>query len=143
MSLASISLKVKSNNSVGLTLTVKFNKNLIKSFVLTEEVQNFYYEFDNSPSSHCLEIEINGKLPDHTVLNKHGEIVKDAVAEIFDLKLSGIDVGDVFYHKSVYFHNYNGSAKPTVNQFYKTAGCNGIINFNFCTPVYLWLYENI
>jgi hypothetical protein len=143
MSLTSISLNVKSNDSVGLQLTVKFNNILIQSFVLTEEVQNFYHEFDNSPSSHSLEIEIKGKRPDHSVLNEHGEIVKDVVAEIFDLKLANIDIGDVFYYKSVYFHNYNGSTKPTVNQFYKTVGCNGIIKFNFYSPVYLWLYENM
>lgn len=143
MSLTSISLNVKSNDSVGLQLTVKLNNTLIQSFVLTEEVQNFYHELDNSPSSHSLEIEIKGKRPDHTVLNKHGEIIKDAVVEIFDLKLSDIDVGDVFYHKSLYFHDYNGSAEPTVGQFYKTVGCNGIIKFNFYTPVYLWLYDNM
>jgi hypothetical protein len=142
MSLTSISLNVKSNDSVGLQLTVKFNNTLIQSLVLTEEVQNFYHEFDNSSSSHSLEIEIIGKKSDHTVLNEHGEIVKDVVVEIFDLKLANIDIGDVFYHKSVYFHNYNGSSKSTVNQFYKTAGCNGTIKFNFYTPAYLWLYEN-
>jgi hypothetical protein len=143
MSNASISLKVRSNTSAGLQLNLKFNNSLVKSFMLTDKVQEFCYEFDNSPSNHVMEFEIANKLPSFTKLNECDQIVEDIVAEIFDIKLSDIKVDDEFYQHCVYFHDYNGTTKPTIDHFYRFAGCNGTIKFEFYTPVYLWLYDNI
>lgn len=143
MTIAHISLNVKSNVPADLRLHLKFNGSLIQSFVLTDEIQHFYHEFDNTSLAHSLEIELANKLPEHTKTNIHNEIIEDVFAEIFDIKLSGIDISHVFYGQSLYFHDYNGATKPVVGQFYRQVGCNGKIKFDFFTPVYLWLYENI
>jgi hypothetical protein len=140
---ANISLIAKSNVSADLKLDFRFDDLPIWSTTLTDQVQNFYHEFDDAPAPHRFEIELSNKNREQTKINEHHEIVEDVFAEILDVKISGIDLGHVFYGQSLYYHDYNGTTGPVVGQFFQRLGCNGIVKFNFYTPAYVWLFENI
>jgi len=120
-----------------------FDNILIQSMPLTTETQCFRHEFDDSTTSHRFEIKLSNKLPSQCKVNHLGEIVEDVWAEIKNFSMSDIPLGQVFYGKSLYFHDYNGASKPTVGQFYEKIGCNGTVRFDFTTPVYAWLIENL
>jgi len=140
MTTASISLNAKSNISSDLKLDFKFDGTHVASMTLTDSIQNFYHEFDDSPNNHLFEIELSNKRPEQTKVNQNNEIIEDVLAEIFDVKLSNIDLGQVFYGHSIYYYN---NPKPVVGQFFHQLGCNGVIKFKFYTPAYVWLIENI
>jgi hypothetical protein len=140
---ASISFNAKSNITAGLKLEMMLDGVLIDSIDLTENTQSWIWHFDDACAEHQFEIVLSNKLPHHTVLDQDNQIIQDVVAEIFDVKISDIDLGPVFYHHSLYYHNSNGWSKPVVTQFFRSLGCNGLVKFNFTTPAYAWLMENI
>jgi hypothetical protein len=142
MTTASISLTAKSNKNAELMLDFKFNNELIESFVLTEQPQQFKHEFDDSMANHKFEIVLSNKHAEQTKLDQHGQIIDDVFAEVYDVKINEIEVGDIFYGHSMYFHDFNGYSKPVAGQFFRTLGCNGIVKFEFSTPGYVWLMEN-
>jgi hypothetical protein len=137
MTIASISLNVRSNVNADLQMDFKFDDVYLTSMTLTDIIQPFRHEFDDSPSAHKFEIVMSGKLPEWTKLDANGNIIEDVFAEIFDVKISEIPLGQVFYGQSTYFyHNRLG-------QFYRQLGCNGVVTFNFYCPAYAWLMENL
>lgn len=140
---ASITFSARSNVSAELKLDIKFDSVLVQSLTLTEQAQHWTWLFDDAPADHVLEIELSNKLPHHTVLDHNGDIVQDVMAEIYDVKLSGIDFTSVFYNQSLYTHNSNGWGKSVTTQFFQTLGCNGTVRFAFTTPAWVWLMENV
>jgi hypothetical protein len=142
MTKAWISLEANSN-APGLRLKFRFDNVLIQTMELTDEPQHLYHEFDDVAASHRLEIELSNKLPEHTKIDQYGEIIEDALVQIKKIAISDIELGQVFYGQSLYFHDHNGSSKPVVGQFYEKMGCNGVVRFDFSSPVYSWLIENL
>ena len=140
---ASISLTARSNTDAGLKLDFQFDNKLIESFTLSSQPQQFTYEFDDSPANHRFEIVLSNKRAEQTKVDQHGQITEDVFAEIYEVKISGIDLGQVFYGQSLYFHDNNGYSKPVTGQFFRQLGCNGTVRFDFFTPAYVWLMENI
>ena len=96
---------------------------------------------DNTERKLC--IVISGKTPEHTQIDEQGNIVKDVVVNISNFTIDEIDVGQLFNEKSVYTHDFNGTQPEIQDTFYGAAGCNGTISFEFSTPIYLWLLENM
>jgi hypothetical protein len=142
MTTASISLTAKSNKNSELRLDFKFNNKLIESFVLSEQPQQFKHEFDDSVANHIFEIVLSNKRAEQTKVDKHGQIIEDVFAEVYDVKINEIEIGQVFYGQSLYFHDNNSYSKPVIGQFFRQLGCNGIVKFEFSTPGYVWLMEN-
>ena len=142
MTTASISLTAKSNKNSELRLEFKLNNELIESFVLTEQPQQFNHEFDDSMANHKFEIVLSNKRAEQTKLDQHGQIIEDVFAEVYDVKINNIEIGQVFYGQSLYFHDFNGNSKPVIGQFFRQLGCNGTVQFEFNTPGYVWLMEN-
>lgn len=140
---ASISFSARSNVTAGLKIDIKFDSVLVQSLTLTEQAQHWTWLFDDAAGEHVLEIEMSNKLPNHTVIDVNGQIVTDVLAEIYDVKLSGIDFTSVFYDQSIYTHDSNGWSKPVTTQFFQSLGCNGTVRFAFTTPAWVWLMENV
>jgi hypothetical protein len=132
-----------STNCPGLRLDLRFDGVFLKNMVLTEEVQRLHHEFDDFAAAHRLEIELSNKLPPLAGKHQADPPIEDAVAVIKNVSISGIELGQIFYGQSMYFHDYNGSSNPTVGQFYENMGCNGTVRFDFASPVYAWLIENL
>jgi hypothetical protein len=129
---------------LGLFLRVKLDEEIIYDSQLGMDGTEIVHEFDDSvEKSRTLSIEISGKDPQHTKLNDQGEIVDDLVANIQGFKLDNIELGHVFFEKCQYHHDFNGTDDAIVDTFWGTMGCNGRVEFQFSSPLYLWLLENM
>jgi hypothetical protein len=103
----------------------------------------FTHDISDDDGKHRLCIVVSGKTPDHTKVDEAGNIVKDAIFQISAVNIDGIDVNQLFLDKCVYVHNFNGTQPEIKDTFHGVAGCNGTITFEFSTPIYLWLLENM
>ena len=129
-----------------LGLIVRFNSQVIyHSDDLPQAAQEICYEFeDNSETSYVLEIELTGKLPEHTQINADGDIIQDRVIKITDMVIDDIKLEYLVTEVTEYHHDENGTRDSVVlDKFYGDMGCNGVARFKFHSPVYLWLLENL
>jgi hypothetical protein len=92
---------------------------------------------------HELRIVMKHKTADHTEVNETGEIVRDVMLIISDVKFDEIELGQVFVEKTTYVHDFNGSQPLVEDKFFGDMGCNGTVSLKFSTPSYLWLLENM
>lgn len=138
-----MSLAVRATGD-NLCLQVKLNNQTKFNQVLSTDTESISFDFDDSGnSSNVLEIVMSGKLPEHTVLGNSGLIIADRVIEINAVTIDDIELGQLFLDKTVYTHNFNGSAAETQDRFFGTMGCNGTLRWEFTSPVYQWLLENL
>jgi hypothetical protein len=98
---------------------------------------------DEDEKKHELRVIISGKTQEHTWVDEAGNIVKDSTLRISNVVIDDLDVNQLFLDKCVYTHDFNGTQSEIADTFHSTAGCNGTISFEFATPVYLWLLENM
>lgn len=127
-----------------LHLEVKLDNQTKFSKILSTEPESIEFDFvDGSDDAHVMEIILSGKKQDHTVIDNAGSIVSDRIVEISDVSLDGIQLGQLFLDKTTYTHDFNGTAEKIQDQFFGTMGCNGSVHFEFTSPVYLWLLENM
>ena len=103
----------------------------------------FVHDISDDDGEHQLRIVISGKTADHTRLDEAGNILKDATFQISAVTIDGIDVNQLFLDRCVYTHDFNGTQSEIADTFHGIAGCNGTITFEFSTPIYLWLLENM
>jgi hypothetical protein len=101
------------------------------------------FDLEDDDGKHELRIVLKNKLPQHTKINAEGNIEQDAVINIESFKFDEISVDQVVQEQAVYYHNFNGSAAETQEQFFGIMGCNGTLSLKFTTPIYLWLLENM
>ena len=98
---------------------------------------------DNNQGSRCVEIHVSGKTQNDTKIDSNGNIVKDSLIKINNIQIHDVPIDHVFYSRSTYCHDFNGTADSVTVKFTEFAGCNGYIKFDFSSPVYLWLLENV
>lgn len=98
---------------------------------------------DADDQEYELKFVLKNKTQDHTTVDEAGNILKDSVVEIKNIKFDEIELGHMFYEQAVYKHDFNGNGPATEEKFYGTLGCNGTVSLKFTTPVYLWLLENL
>jgi hypothetical protein len=113
---------------------------------LTTHVINtidFKYNMPDSDGDHCLEFIMKNKTTSHTQIDTDGNIVKDACLSISNVAFDEIELKQIFIDKAVYTHNFNGTQDQVKDKFYGEMGCNGSVKFEFSTPMYLWLLENM
>jgi hypothetical protein len=116
------------------------------AFYTNDHVQDLChveYELDDNDHIHKLQIVMSGKTADHTIIDNNNNITKDATLEISAVSIDGIDINQLFLGKCVYTHDFNGTQPEIADTFHGTIGCNGTINFEFTTPFFLWLLENM
>jgi len=111
--------------------------NVVELAVVSVEVE------DADDVEHELKFVLKNKTQEHTTVDESGNILKDSVVEIKNIKFDGIELGHMFYEQAVYNHNFNGNGPETTDKFYGTMGCNGSVVLKFTTPMYLWLLENM
>ena len=129
--------------SVPLGVEIWLDSNKFYDTDWVRESAEITHEFPDSDSEHEIKFVLKNKLPDHTICDDQGNIVKDALIEIKNLKLDDIELGELFYSKSQYTHNFNGNGADTTEPYMGSMGCNGTVSFKFSSPVYLWLLENM
>ena len=98
---------------------------------------------DDDEGQHCLRWVMLGKTNEHTKIDESGYIVKDALLLISDVEFDDIKLGHTFNELATYQHNFNGNGADVTEPFNNSMGCNGTVSFEFSTPFYLWLLENM
>jgi hypothetical protein len=129
--------------SAKLGIRVWLNHAVIYENTHVQEPYHFSHNISDADSEHHLDIELFGKLPQHTIINHAGEIIKDATVKIENIEFDGIDITQIVSYLAEYHHDFNGTQAPTVSKFYDLLGCNGHVKFKFTTPIYMWLLENM
>ena len=107
-----------------------------------DRIVHFSHVLTEDDAEHELRIVMKHKTPDHTELDDAGNIIRDAMLTVSDVKFDEIALGKVFLDKSVYTHDFNGSGESVQDQFFGDMGCNGTVSLKFSTPAYLWLLEH-
>jgi hypothetical protein len=118
------------------------NTVLMKNHHVQEKIA-FEYDINDDDGEHKLQIVLTGKTTDHTRVDADGNIIKDATLTISNIVIDDININQLFLDKCVYTHDFNGTQPEIVDTFHGIAGCNGTISFEFSTPIYLWLLENM
>lgn len=127
-----------------LGVEIWVNDQQLFNYEQVTETQPVHYEFnDDVEQAYQLKIVIKNKTDEYTEVSAAGEIIKDSLLDINNFKLDDIDIDQIVRTKAVYRHDFNGSGQFVDDQFYNTVGCNGAITFEFATPGYLWLLENM
>ena len=108
-----------------------------------QEKISFSHDIIDDDGEHKLRVVISGKTSDHTQVDEDGDIVKDATLQISNVVIDELDINQLFLEKCVYTHNFNDTQPEINDTFHGVAGCNGTITFEFSTPIYLWLLENM
>jgi len=98
---------------------------------------------DTDISAHCLTIQLTNKTEAHCEVNDRGDIVKDTVVTLHSIMFDDVDITDIMRHISRYQHDFNGTGQFTEQPLTGTMGCNGTVTFDFTSPVYLWILENM
>jgi len=139
-----ISFDVETSNSeCPLSIQVWLNDSLLLDHPHVQEKIAFAHDMSDDDGEHQLRIVLLGKTADHTQVDEAGNIIKDATLQISTVTIDGIDINQLFLEKCVYTHDFNGTQPEIEDTFHGTAGCNGTIVFEFTTPIYLWLLENM
>ena len=137
------SFNVKSTGKP-LDLEVKLDNIIIHDLTIDSEITPVTIELDDDvEADHCLEIILKNKTPEHTTVDENDNIVEDSELVFSDITVDEIDIEELLYFQAKYSHNFNGSGELTEENFYGTIGCNGTVEINLQTPIYLWLLENL
>lgn len=127
------------NNDIVLDIVV--NGINIFSSTACVETQTINYEIDDTPNSHSVQITISGKTQQHTIIDNQGNIESDIFFNLTRIEFDEINVSEIFcLGNECYTHSFNDSTVNTfVDEFYGVMGCNGTVDIQFETPIYLWL----
>jgi hypothetical protein len=97
-------------------------------------------------------INRSGKSKGQTVVNEKGDILKDQLLHIKDIEIDDINIGALVY-EAVYTPNYpepwakqQRQAGVRLQESFRnvtTMGHDGEWRFNFASPFYMWLLENL
>jgi len=90
-----------------------------------DRIVHFSHVLEEDNAEHELRIVMKHKTPDHTELDDAGNIIRDAMLSISDIKFDEIALGQVLLNKAVYTHDFNGSQPPVDDKFFGDLGCNG------------------
>lgn len=136
-----------SNSDPAVPLVLKIYIDGVNVETLAPVPADYYFESTVEDSEiaqdHVIEFELLGKLPEHTVVDDQGNIVKDAVVTIHNKQFECIPIDAAFNQRTQYRHDFNGSGQEINDEFFGAMGCNGTARFTFTTPVYVWLLENL
>jgi hypothetical protein len=131
------------NESAEIGVRVSIDQQVIYENSHVTEPYHFSHAILDDDSEHELNIEMFGKLPEHTAINEHNEIVNDAMLGINQISFDEIDVTKIVQERAEYHHDFNGTQIPVIDKFYNNIGCNGQVKLKFTTPIYMWLLEHM
>jgi len=143
MTPTNFSFKVKSSGKP-LDLEVKLDNIIIHDLTIDSGITPVTIELDDDvEADHCLEIILKNKTPEHTTVDENNNIVEDSELVFSDIMVDEIDIEEMLYFQAKYSHKFNGGGELTEENFYGTIGCNGTVEINLQTPIYMWLLENL
>ena len=108
-----------------------------------EQDINVEFAISDDEAKRRLEFVLSGKTPAFTQIDSAGNIVKDALLTISEITIDEIELDNFVFDIAKYTHNFNGNGQSVEQKFFGNVGCNGTVTFDFSTPIYLWLLENL
>jgi len=127
-----------------LGVEVWLNETCIYQSDHVTETYHFRHDInDDEEITRRLKIVMTGKTSDHTQIDHDGNIVKDAMLGIHNFTMDEINIDQIFYKIATYDHDFNGTGVKLTHKFFGCMGCNGVVTFEFATPGYIWLLENM
>lgn len=88
-------------------------------------------------------VEMYNKNPGDTVLDNEGNIVNDVMLNINGVAIDEIELDNLLWTHSVYYPVADQSGAPESLKECVNLGWNGRWEFQFDSPIYLWLIENL
>jgi hypothetical protein len=136
---------ISSDDTVPLCLRVRLDGKEVACISPVPAHYQLRYEFEDSVDEkhHVMEFELSGKMPEHTVVSDQGDIVSDATVTICNKRFESVLVDSVFDASTRYYHDFNGSQSSIDDDFFGIMGCNGVARFEFTTPMYVWMLDNL
>jgi hypothetical protein len=131
-----------SDKKIPLGTEVWIDNTCVVNVEHVDRIVHFSYEMSDDDGNHELRIVMKHKIPEHTELDDAGNIVRDAMLVVSDIKFDEIALENLFLEHTVYTHDFNGSQPTIEDKFFGDMGCNGTVSMKFTTPAYLWLLEN-
>lgn len=110
---------------------------------LVDQKHTVEVQCSDDVAERTLVLKLSGKQAEHTEIDANGNIVKDSTIKFSNFVVDDIEITQTVLDTSKYHHNFNGNGSDTVENFYGEIGCNGNVVFNFTTPFYIWLLENM
>jgi hypothetical protein len=101
------------------------------------------HDISDDDGDHELRFVLKNKQSDHTQVDAHGNIMRDARLTVSNIEFDGIDCQYLTTTLAQYQHDFNGTGESTNQRFYGELGCNGTVSLKFSTPIYIWLLENM
>jgi len=131
-----------SDKKIPLGTEVWIDNTCVVNVEHVNRIVHFSHEMLDDDGNHELRIVMKHKIPEHTELDDAGNIVRDAMLVVSDIKFDEIALENLFLEHTVYTHDFNGSQPTIEDKFFGDMGCNGTVSMKFTTPAYLWLLEN-
>lgn len=128
-------------NSDQLTAAVTFDDQQFGPVDVLPEPLYLQYVFDEG-QEHQLRIQLLEKLPEQTVLDAQGNIIKDILLEVVDFEIDDIPVMHLMQYFSRYRHNYNDTGPWVDQNFYGKMGCRGEVVLTIPRSYRHWMLEN-
>lgn len=129
-----------------LNFKLLINDSIIYDISTTKKQYHMEYQIPNNTNKFKVNFELSGKTDQHTTINENNEIVESAQITINNIELDDISLSKMFFNNDdliTYTHDNNGHGNKIVDVFDACLGFNGVVEFNFETPLYVWLLDNI
>lgn len=97
----------------------------------------------NEDDHHTFKIVLKNKKSEHTVISSSGEILSDVLLSLNNICFNDVNIDQLFFDNCCYKHNFNGNGDNVEEPFFGNLGCNGVVEFSFTSPFYMWLLENM
>jgi hypothetical protein len=103
--------------------------------------QDLSFELHDDNQEHKIQFTMTGKLPEDTKIDDQGNLVKNPMIQISDIKFENINCDLWVWQNAVYRHDFNGAQEKFNDTFSGSMGCNGTVTFNYTCPIYVWLLD--
>ncbi len=127
-----------------ITADILLDNQLITTYTCSLKSCTVPITLEDNHARHTLSVIMQGKTHQHTVVDDQGHILEDASISITKLEFEDIDMMTIFCQGAIcYTHSFNDVERPAeLDEFYGYMGCNGAVNIEFDTPIYLWFNKH-
>ena len=132
-----------SNADAVLGVEIWIDQDLVIDIDHVAQAQTIEHQFDDNEAKRVLRIVLKNKLPEHTTVDEQGNIVTDSTVTIENINMDGVVIDNAVHKLAQYWNDRNGTQTRHMDRFYGVMGCNGVVHFEFTTPTYQWLLDNV
>lgn len=122
-------------SSEEIEFVAKLNNTVLDTWTASKGIKHLAFQIEDTDHDtvQCISIEMSGKTDQHTELDDQGNILYDHYTVIKNITFDDIDVTDQYCEGNPCYTHGN-----KVDEFYGFIGVNGIVCFEFSTPLWKW-----